>query len=131
MNGRGGRILKDMNIKPFIWGGVGYPCLELLYRGRTHPSMALCGAVCCAALCRIARGRGPLPLLALKGACAVTAMEYAVGMLFNRRHRIWDYRRLPGHVQGQVCPEFFAVWYLAAFGVIAAVRSGIFPRPRA
>lgn len=124
-------MLKNMKMKPFLWGGIGYPCLEILYRGRTHPSMALCGAVCCAALCRIADGPRPLPLRALQGACAVTAIEYAAGMLFNRRHRIWDYRKLPGNLQGQICPEFFAVWYLLSLGVMAAAKSGISHRPEA
>ena len=124
-------MLNPMKIKPFLWGGIGYPCLEILYRGRTHPAMALCGALGCAALCRIARERAPLPLLALKGACAVTAIEYAAGLLFNRRHRIWDYRKRPGHLQGQICPAFFAVWYLLSLGVTAAAKSGISRRPGA
>ena len=31
------------NFMVFLAGGVGYCALETLWRGRTHPSMALCG----------------------------------------------------------------------------------------
>lgn len=118
--------------KAWLLGMIGYPCLELLWRGRTHLSMALAGGMSCAAICRCAQGQGGLPRRALKGACAVTAIEYAVGRLFNRRHQIWDYRGLRGHIQGQICPQYFLAWCLLSGVVIGA--SGLWPglarRPR-
>ena len=108
--------------KAWLLGAIGYPCLELLWRGRTHPAMALAGSIGCAAICRCARGKSGLIRGALKGACAVTAIEYAAGQLFNRRHQIWDYRGQRGHIQGQICPRYFLIWYLLAGAVISAAR---------
>ena len=41
-------------LKPFLLGSVCYPLLELLTRGRTHPSMALAGGLSAAAFRRMA-----------------------------------------------------------------------------
>lgn len=97
-------------IKSFLLGAGGYPLLEILYRGRTHPAMGLAGGLGLIALNRINRGRRSLPGRVIRGACAITAIEYITGLIFNRRHRIWDYRGARGHIQGQVCPRFFLVW---------------------
>ena len=37
----------------FLFGGVGYGLIELLWRGRTHPSMVLTGGFCFAIICGI------------------------------------------------------------------------------
>lgn len=118
--------------KSWLLGMIGYPCLELLWRGRTHLSMGLAGGMGCAAICRCARGRGGLLSRALKSACAVTAIEYAVGRFFNRRHHIWDYRGLRGHIHGQICPQYFLAWCLLSSLVIkvAEAHKGIHHRKR-
>ncbi|MBR3763317.1 MAG: hypothetical protein IKK57_02035 [Clostridia bacterium] len=97
-------------LKAFLLGAVGYPALELLWRRRTHPSMALAGGLAmviirCAGRCRSG-------LLARSALCGVgiTAVEYLIGCTVNRDHRIWDYRHLPLNVQGQICAPYSLLW---------------------
>lgn len=102
--------------KAFLIGAVGYPLLEILYRGRTHPSMALAGGLGCVALNQMNRCKLPFAAKALLGGCAITAIEYGIGRVFNRRYQVWDYRNMRGNLQGQICPQFFLVWLGMAAG---------------
>lgn len=120
IDGRGGIGVKRV----WLMGAVGYPCLEMLWRGRTHPAMALAGGAGLAALCRCARGRGEYLRRVAKGACAVTGIEYLTGRLFNRRYTIWDYRGRWGNLQGQICPAYFCAW-----AGIAAVVTALLKKP--
>lgn len=97
-------------MKPFILGAVGYPLLEICWRGRTHASMALAGGVGAALLHRASRS--PIPLLpgALACGAGITGIEAACGLLWNRRHQVWDYRRLPLNWHGQVCLPYTLLW---------------------
>ena len=98
---------KDM----YFWiGAIGYPLIELAYRRRTHPSMALAGGMVAVALGRISKTDRPLWQQALLGGLVITGIEYGVGMIFNRRYRVWDYRRMPLNVQGQICLPFTLAW---------------------
>ena len=97
-------------LKPFLLGAVCYPLLELLTRGRTHPSMALAGGLSAAAFRRISRMRASLAVKSLLGGAAVTLIEAACGLLWNRRHRIWDYRRMPLNWHGHVCLPYTLLW---------------------
>ncbi len=99
-------------VRAFVTGGALYPIIELAYRGRTHYSMALAGGLS-ACLIRLAdKGMRGAPLWLKAAACGlgVTGIEYAIGMLFNRRHKIWDYRREPLNLRGQICPKFTLIW---------------------
>ena len=74
--------------------------------------MALAGGVSLAVLrgvSRMQKGR-PLWQQALLGGLMITGVEYAFGLIFNRRHQIWDYRRMPGNVRGQICLPFTLAW---------------------
>lgn len=99
-------------LKAFLIGGAGYPLLELVYRRRTHPAMALAGGLSLCAL-RVLHQRGQamslLPRALLGGAC-ITGIEYVLGCAFNRRHQIWDYRAMPCQYRGQICLPFFTLW---------------------
>lgn len=99
-------------MKTFLLGAAVYPLLEFLYRGRSHPSMALAGGLGLALLKKCRGCRLCWPLRGLLGALCITGIEYAAGLIFNRRHHIWDYRGQRGHLQGQICPAFFGVWLL-------------------
>ena len=87
----------------FLAGAAAYPMVELAWRGRTHPAMALAGGVSLSML------RG-LWQQALLGGLMITGMEYAFGLAFNRRHQIWDYRRMPANLRGQICLPFTLAW---------------------
>lgn len=99
-------------------GALGYPVLELIWRGRTHSTMALAGGIACLLMGRCAQVKGSLAKKALLSGLSVTGVEYLFGMIFNRRHRIWDYRREPGNIAGQICPRYFALWTLLSLSVL-------------
>ena len=106
----------------FQIGAVGYPLLEMAYRGRSHPSMALAGGMAMAALGHISKTDRPLWQQALLGGVTITGIEYGVGMVFNRRYRVWDYRRTPLNVQGQICLPYTLVWCGLSAAAIGALR---------
>lgn len=98
----------------FLAGGAGYVLLELLYRGRSHGCMFLCGGVCVALIGMLNEFAPALPLSvqALLGACIITGAELVFGLAFNRSFAIWDYRALPHNFRGQICPQFFGCWVI-------------------
>ena len=98
-----------------LLGGIGYPMLEILYRGRTHKSMALAGALALPYLRGCACLPLSRPLRALAGAVGITTMEAIIGIRCNRDHRIWDYRNDFGNWHGQVCVKYGMLWYALAF----------------
>ncbi len=105
-------------MKDFLIGALGYPALELAYRRRTHYSMALAGGICHVLIRRIARRRGSRAGKALLGAAAVTGCELLIGLVFNRHHKVWDYRSQHFHIAGQVCPRYFAIWYALCYALM-------------
>ena len=86
-------------MKSFLLGAVGYPLLELCWRGRTHPTMSLVG-------CGI-----------------ITGVEAAVGLIWNRDHRIWDYRNMPGNWRGQVCVPYALLWAALSAATVALLNA--------
>ena len=96
----------------FAAGGVGYCALETLWRGRTHPSMALCGGTVLAVFTKMVRRGGSRLGLCLRGCALITGCELLCGLVFNRDRQGWDYSRLPGNFRGQICPLFSALWFL-------------------
>ena len=52
--------------------------------------------------------------LFLAGAAAMTAIEYAAGLMTLKvlHVRLWDYRGQWGNIQGIICPKFSAAWAL-------------------
>ena len=110
----------------FAVGAVGYPCIELAARGRTHWSMPLLGGICVLALLWIARRFPTMPLVgqAVLGAGFITAAEFTVGLLVNLwlGWRVWDYSREFANVLGQICPLFSFFWFLLCLPVLAALR---------
>ena len=85
-------------------GGSVYVCIELLWRGRSHGSMFLCGGLCTVLIGMLNEWAPGLPLTAqmLLGACVITASELLFGFLFNRSYAVWDYRGLPHNFRGQI-----------------------------
>lgn len=110
-----GRTAQNRAMRFNAWmGAAGYPCLELLWRGRTHPTMALAGALGAGIIRRCGEMKGRPWKRAAMAAAGITGVELALGLLFNRQHQIWDYRRLKGNCMGQICPRYFCIWLLLA-----------------
>ena len=94
----------------FYIGGTDYMVLEFLWRGRSHGSMFLLGGLCFLIMGAMGALRGPLSLRSVAGAAVVTALEYGTGRLCNRQYTIWDYRRQPLNLQGQICLAYSLLW---------------------
>lgn len=105
----------------FLTGAVGYPALELLWRGRTHPTMALAGGLAMVLIRRVQRMRGGLLRRAALCGAGITAIEYLIGRVWNRDHRIWDYRRRRLNLGGQVCAGYALLWCGLSAAVLAAM----------
>ncbi|MEA4934125.1 MAG: hypothetical protein VB071_11205 [Lawsonibacter sp.] len=105
-------------------GGLLYSKIELLWRGRTHWTMALLGGllfVLIGGLNEWLPWGMPLPIQAGLGALIVTAAELLVGLVVNRwlGWDVWDYSNLWGNVLGQICPVYAALWvFLSAAAIV-------------
>ncbi len=97
-------------LKSFVLGAVGYPLLELLYRGRTHYSMAIAGGISVFMLCRIRQLRCNFLTKVLLSGTAITTVELLCGLIWNRRYTVWDYRRTPLNYRGQICLPYSLLW---------------------
>ena len=99
-------------------GGVLYYGLEVFYRGYSHWSMALCGALglCGIYLLNQRLPRLSLPLRALLISLGITLMELVAGGILNLwlGWEIWDYSSLPYSFAGQICLPFSVLWFLLA-----------------
>ena len=96
-------------------GGALYCLIELIWRGRTHPAMFAVGGlafVLIGLINEVLNWDTPLPEQMILAATAVTAVEFAAGLVLNLwlGLGIWDYSGLPGNVLGQICPQFWAAW---------------------
>lgn len=103
-------MVEVKNMRAFLIGALGYPALELMWRGRTHYSMALAGGASAACFQRISRTALPQAAKAALGGGAVTAIEGLCGAVWNQKHRVWDYRRMPLNWHGQVCLPYSILW---------------------
>ena len=108
---RGKRILCESAV-----GGVLYFCIELAWRGRSHPVMIVVGSACCSAIALIngafRRAGLRFGLRTLASVGAILAVELASGLIINVAldMQVWDYSRQPFNVCGQICPLFALLW---------------------
>jgi len=97
-------------MRSFLFGAIGYPLLELAWRRRTHPSMVLAGGLSSMLIHRISKINLPLFGKSLMCGAGITGIEAICGLIWNRRHQVWDYRRMPLNWRGQVCLPFTLAW---------------------
>lgn len=103
----------------FCFGALGYPLLELLYRGRSHYSMMIAGGMSSLLIARMRHARRNFLTKSLLCGLGVTAIEYLCGRIWNRNHQVWDYRNQALNYQGQICLHFTALWCLLSAGYMA------------
>lgn len=109
---RSKQILKTLLL--FILGGAGYFTLEILYRGHSHWSMAICGGVCLVLIhyvnkrIRIA----PLAVRAFIGALIITCTELITGCIVNiwLKWNVWSYSNLKINFLGQISLRYSLMW---------------------
>lgn len=108
----------------FCVGGILYPIIELLWRGRTHCSMAVAGGISLCCIDRISRKKRSLFLQGILCSALITAVEFLFGMAVNRigHRKVWDYSHLPGNLFGQICLPFSIAWFFLSIPAIGFCR---------
>lgn len=100
----------------FGCGSVGYAALEMLWRGRTHWSMALTGGTVFVAMAQVHRVLRRTSLLedCVAGAALITMSELMVGMVVNAHYHlhVWDYSDQRLNLCGQICAKYMLLWFL-------------------
>lgn len=98
----------------FFVGAAGYGCVELIWRGYTHPSMVLTGGACLLLIRRInVRFSGkPIFFRCIVCSAVITYVEFWVGCIVNRIMGlgVWDYSDMKMNFLGQVCLEYSVLW---------------------
>lgn len=112
MKSRAYRIWKECIV--FYIGGMFYCATELLWRGWTHGSMFLLGALCFYAVSSLDRyfRLSLLGQMAI-GALIVTFFEFWCGVIVNQimHLHVWDYSAVPMNLMGQICLPFTLLWF--------------------
>lgn len=113
MNRKINSIIKYLFL--FGVGGFLYYAIELLARGHSHWTMIICGG-----LCFIGIGLAnnwiswdmPFWKQVLIGLGWTLFVEFITGCIVNLwlEWNVWDYSKLPGNLQGQICPQFALLW---------------------
>lgn len=103
----------------FLIGGLIYICIELLYRGDTHWSMAIVGGfafVCCGLINELLSWQTPLWKQSLIGGGIITVLEFISGILLNiiLKWDVWDYTNYKINLLGQICLPFSILWCVIA-----------------
>jgi hypothetical protein len=89
-------------------GGVVYFSIEVLWRGWSHVTMAVCGALCLLFFYymeeKIEFRRLPLLFKAAAGGIFITAVELLAGIVLNKilKLGIWDYSHMDFNLLGQI-----------------------------
>ncbi len=100
-----------------------YYLLEVLLRGFSHWTMAVCGGLCLLAIYYMNSRLIEFPLLlrASLAAAIITVVELAAGCLLNLGLglNIWDYSGRAAHLWGQICLYASARWFLLSIPVCA------------
>ena len=108
--------LVSASILSLLVGGAVYYTIEILSRGWSHWTMALCGGLCLASIYHANRllYRRSLLLRALCGAAIITLVELIAGCILNLwlGLRIWSYANHTLNIGGQVCVYMSFLWFL-------------------
>ena len=98
----------------FVLGGVGYCCLELIWRGFTDITMGFAGGISFCLIALIQKHLKPLNFIyrCILSGLSITAVELIFGLVFNLKlqMKIWDYSIMPFIILGQVCLSYTVLW---------------------
>lgn len=66
-------------------------------------------------------------ITAALGALVCTGVEYLVHLFYDKLFGVWfwDYRPLPGHIRGRVCPQFSLAWGVLSAIAVRWVQPGV------
>ena len=99
-----------------IIGGAVYVLLEMLWRGFSHWTMFLLGAVCfilIGLVNEVFEWDTPLLLQMLRGCAIITALEFVTGCIVNLwlGWDVWDYSQYKFNILGQISLHSSVGWY--------------------
>lgn len=104
-------------------GGSLYYLLEVLLRGFSHWTMAVCGGLCLLTIYYVNNRLLQVPLLlrAVLAAVIITAVELVAGCILNLwlGMAIWDYSGYSAHLWGQISLYASVRWILLCIPVCA------------
>lgn len=110
----------------FLTGAVLYYGIEMLWRGRSHWSMAIAGGVCFFLIYLMYRVFPAMPIVlgCILGGIIITAVELGAGEIVNLRlgWNVWDYSQIPLNYKGQICLLFSLFWCLISFPAIGLAK---------
>ena len=108
----------------FVFGGLMYMGVEILFRGYTHFSMFFVGGLCFVLVGGI-NEKLPWNMAFVSqmmiASLLVTAVEFAAGVILNLvlGLGVWDYSTLPYNLLGQISLIFSVGWFfLSAIGIL-------------
>lgn len=115
------QLIKSMFL--FAVGGFLYYLIEILWRGYSHISMFILGAICFLLIGLINEfytWQMPLWKQMLKASVIVTIAELAVGIILNIWFEldIWNYRDLPFNLLGQISLQYSILWFFLSLPAI-------------
>ena len=99
----------------FLAGGLAYCVMELIYRGRSHPSMFIAGGLSLVFLYIIAaKSRVPAWKKWIIGGAVITTIEFITGAVVNIALglNVWDYSGMAMNFMGQISLSFSLLWVL-------------------
>lgn len=106
----------------FAAGAGLYSLIEILWRGHTHWTMAVAGGICLTLIhvCNERHRNLELLVRCSLSSFLITAVEFMAGWILNVRlgMTVWDYSDKALNVMGQICPEYWAYWYLLSIPAI-------------
>ena len=105
----------------FALGSILYGLTEILWRGRTHWTMLLCGGICFTLMYLVSGSELSLVKKWLLSTCIITTVEFVAGCIVNLRlhWQVWDYSSLPFNLLGQICPRFILMWFALSIPGVA------------
>lgn len=108
----------------FVFGGLAYFGLEVLFRGHSHWTMFALGGFLFLILGELNEGLlewdTPLILQGIIGSAIVTGAELATGMIHNvwLGLGVWDYSGMPLNYKGQICLPFSILWIFVSIAAV-------------
>lgn len=108
----------------FVFGGLAYLGLEVLFRGHSHWTMFVLGGFLFLILGELNEGLlewdTPLIWQGVLGSAIVTGTELITGMILNvwLGLGVWDYSGMPFNYKGQICLPFSILWIFVSIAAI-------------
>jgi uncharacterized membrane protein len=98
----------------FTVGGLGYALIEILWRHKTHWTMAVTGGACFLSLFKFYKKHSSMkmPSKCICGSMIITALEFLSGCIINIKCKlnVWDYSNCRFNLKGQICPFYSMLW---------------------